>query len=222
MKALLATLGLLLTVLPAQAETVSLKAVRANSFVERSTLQPGIHAILTPESAEAHADFLRRHDGKALRVRIGGEDVDKPAISPPASDGAISITGDLTVADATAMAKAINDGAAIEVSPAPPERISLEAERASATFDSRSGEPVVSIILTEASAKVFAEFTTAHVGRKVAFSIGGNVLATPIIREPILGGSTQISGDMTVQDATALAKQIYDGARIDVEVMPRR
>lgn len=222
MRALLVVVALALSAVSAGAETLSLRVLRAEAFVNRETLYPGVRATLTPESAGAFQSFTRGNLGKKIRVRVGGEAVATPTISQPATDDTLVILGDLTVDDTTQMAKQLNEGGAILVDLAPPEKVSLQAKRAAASLDQATRQPVVTIMLTNASAKAFAEFTTAHVGRQVSITIGGNILATPILREPILNGSTQISGNMTVQDAAALAKQIHDGARIDVEVMPRR
>ena len=94
----------------------------------------------------------------------------------------------------------------------------LEVQKAEAAFDRRTNEPVVTFWMTDASQKVFAEFTAKHVGRPMALIVDGRVITKPIIREPIIGGQGQIAGNFTVEDAKALAERLSSGkARIEIE-----
>ena len=51
-----------------------------------------------------------------------------------------------------------------------------------------------------------------HVGRPFAIVLDDKVISAPVIREPILGGSGQISGSFTVETANQLAIQLRSGA----------
>jgi preprotein translocase subunit SecD len=103
--------------------------------------------------------------------------------------------------------------------PASAQPIRLEVATASAAFDARTSEPVVSFRLTPESTKVFAELTKKNVGRAMAIIADGRVISKPIIREPIVGGSGQLSGNMTAADAKALAERLASGkARLEVEI----
>jgi preprotein translocase subunit SecD len=96
----------------------------------------------------------------------------------------------------------------------------LEVQRATAEFDQRTNEPIIRFTLKEASRKAFADFTTRNVGRKAELRVDGRVLMRPVIREPILGGSGQISGGLTVEDATTIAGRLSSGAaKIEVEAV---
>jgi len=79
-------------------------------------------------------------------------------------------------------------------------------------FDAWTGEPIVTFRFDSAGARIFARFTQAHVGEPFAIVLDGKVLSAPVIREPILGGSGQISGGFTVQEATDLASLLRAGA----------
>ena len=95
----------------------------------------------------------------------------------------------------------------------------LEVAAASLGFDRRTSEPVVTFRMTPASAKLFAELTSKNVGRPMAIIVDGRVILKTVIREPILGGSGQISGNLTPDDAKALAERLASGkARLEVEV----
>ncbi|MDA0305382.1 MAG: protein translocase subunit SecD [Proteobacteria bacterium] len=80
------------------------------------------------------------------------------------------------------------------------------------SFDSRSNEPVVTFRFDSAGAKRFGSATSKNVGRLFAIILDGKVISAPVIREPILGGSGQISGSFTVQTAQDLALLLRAGA----------
>ena len=71
---------------------------------------------------------------------------------------------------------------------------------------------VISFQLTPEGAKVFGELTTKYTGRRMAIVIDEKIRSAPNINEPILGGSAQISGDFTPQEAKDLALIIKEGA----------
>jgi protein-export membrane protein SecD len=76
---------------------------------------------------------------------------------------------------------------------------------ARAAFDARTNEPVINFRFSADGARRFAQVTQENVGRPFAIVFDNEVLSAPIIREPILGGSGQISGGFTVQDAADMA-----------------
>lgn len=80
------------------------------------------------------------------------------------------------------------------------------------TFDQKTSEPAVSFRLTTAGGIKFAEISTANVGRAFAIVLDKDVISYPSIREPITGGSGQISGNFTVQEANDLALLLRAGA----------
>jgi SecD/SecF fusion protein len=79
-------------------------------------------------------------------------------------------------------------------------------------FDGRTGEPVINFRFNQSGARKFGAFTKDHVGQPFAIVLDGKVLSAPVIREPILGGSGQISGDFTVDQTNRLAVQLRSGA----------
>jgi len=79
-------------------------------------------------------------------------------------------------------------------------------------FDSRNGEPVINFRFNQIGARKFANFTKDHVGRPFAIVLDDKVLSAPVIREPILGGSGQISGSFTVEGTNTLAVQLRSGS----------
>ncbi|HEY0329142.1 MAG TPA: protein translocase subunit SecD [Rhodopseudomonas sp.] len=79
-------------------------------------------------------------------------------------------------------------------------------------FDQRSGEPIVSFRFNTSGARKFAQATTDNVGQPFAIVLDNEVISAPVIREPITGGSGQISGSFTVQGANDLAILLRAGA----------
>jgi preprotein translocase subunit SecD len=79
-------------------------------------------------------------------------------------------------------------------------------------FDQRTSEPIVSFRFNSSGARKFAEATQANVGKPFAIVLDNKVISAPVIREPILGGSGQISGTFTVQSANDLAILLRAGA----------
>lgn len=79
-------------------------------------------------------------------------------------------------------------------------------------FDPRTNEPVVSFRFDAVGAKRFGSVTAANVNRPFAIVLDGKVVSAPVIREPILGGTGQISGNFTVQEAQDLALLLRAGA----------
>ena len=78
--------------------------------------------------------------------------------------------------------------------------------------DGTTGEPVVSFRFNSRGSKKFGKTTAANVNRPFAIVLDGEVISDPVIREPILGGSGQISGNFSFQEATELALLLRAGA----------
>ena len=79
-------------------------------------------------------------------------------------------------------------------------------------FDQRTNEPVVTFRFDTAGARRFGRATQQNVGRPFAIVLDNKVISAPVIREPILGGTGQISGNFTVQQANDLAVLLRSGA----------
>lgn len=78
--------------------------------------------------------------------------------------------------------------------------------------DQRTGEPIVSFRFDTRGGKKFADVTARNVGRPFAIVLDGKVISAPVIRQAILGGSGQISGNFSFQSAQDLALLLRAGA----------
>jgi len=83
---------------------------------------------------------------------------------------------------------------------------------AQVSFDQRTNEPVVNFRFNTAGARKFSIVTQQNVGKPFAIVLDDEVISAPVIREPITGGSGQISGSFTVDGANDLAVLLRAGA----------
>ncbi|TBG19336.1 protein translocase subunit SecD [Rhizobium leguminosarum] len=95
------------------------------------------------------------------------------------------------------------------------DRVEISGDRLSdarVSFDPNTREPIVSFRFDSAGATRFAEITRQNVGNPFAIVLDDKVLSAPVIREPITGGSGQISGSFSADSATTLAAMLRAGA----------
>jgi len=78
-------------------------------------------------------------------------------------------------------------------------------------FDSY-GLAEVRLKFTSEGSKTFAEVTEKNVGQRLAIVLDGVVKSAPVIREPILSGEAQISGDFSVDEARLIVSVLNSGA----------
>ncbi len=79
-------------------------------------------------------------------------------------------------------------------------------------IDPQTNENVVNIQFDQQGGQKFAQLSTRNVGKQFAIILDGEVLSTPVFREPILGGAAQISGSFTADSANNLAISLRSGA----------
>lgn len=84
-------------------------------------------------------------------------------------------------------------------------------ERATPSTDSITGEWVLSFQLDPAGAQIFCRLTREHTTERFAILLDNRVLTAPTVNEPICGGSAQISGNFTAQNAQELATLLNAG-----------
>ena len=79
-------------------------------------------------------------------------------------------------------------------------------------LDREINEAVVSFTFDRTGSKKFARATSSNVGKRMAIILDNKIISAPVIREAILGGNGQITGDFTFQSATDLALLLRSGA----------
>ena len=94
-------------------------------------------------------------------------------------------------------------------------RIILSGENlldAQPQMNNQTNETVVSFTLDRVGAKRFGKATSAGIGKRLAIVLDGKIVSAPVIRDAIISGSGQISGNFTFQSATDLALLLRSGA----------
>ncbi len=100
------------------------------------------------------------------------------------------------------------------------EPLVLEIKQAKAISQDRTNEPIVAIVFTETSGRALAAFTTKNVGKAAEFRVDGRPVVKSVIREPILGGTVQISGRFTQEQVQEIVGRLPPGAgKLEVEVV---
>jgi preprotein translocase subunit SecD len=83
---------------------------------------------------------------------------------------------------------------------------------AQAAFSAQQAEWVVNFRFNSIGGRKFALATQENVNRPFAIILDNKVVSAPVIREPILGGSGQISGRFTAESSANLALLLRAGA----------
>lgn len=95
--------------------------------------------------------------------------------------------------------------------------------KADPTFDQQTNQPAVTIQFDTEGGQKFARMTQQNTGKLFAIILDGQVISAPVIKEPIFGGVSQISGSFTTESANQLAIALRSGALpVDLKVVEER
>ena len=84
--------------------------------------------------------------------------------------------------------------------------------RATATFDSSNGQPVVDIVFKDSGKAKFAKLTKENIGKQIAILLDDYPVTMPTVQVEIPDGRAQITGSNSIDEAKALAVQLNAGA----------
>lgn len=92
-----------------------------------------------------------------------------------------------------------------------------ELQEAIVRIDQEQNRPYVGLEFKPSGAKIFEEITGAHIGKRLAIVLDGNVYSAPVIQGRIAGGSAQITlgagnYESTMREARDLALVLRAGA----------
>lgn len=76
----------------------------------------------------------------------------------------------------------------------------------------RNGNPAVSFEFDKIGAEEFANVTSRNVGKRLAIVLDGQVISAPNINTPITGGSGEITGNFSIEEANELSVLLKSGA----------
>ncbi len=74
------------------------------------------------------------------------------------------------------------------------------------------GKYLISFEMNDAEAKVFADYTSKHVGEYLSIVLDNEVIESPVVNSAITEGKGQIQGNFTAETANTLAVQLRYGA----------
>ncbi|TFH82811.1 protein translocase subunit SecDF [Segatella hominis] len=78
-------------------------------------------------------------------------------------------------------------------------------------FEPTTGAPCVSMKMNTEGARKWAQMTKANVGKAIAIVLDGVVYSAPRVNGEIAGGSSQITGNFTIEDTKDLANTLKSG-----------
>ena len=78
-------------------------------------------------------------------------------------------------------------------------------------FEPTTGTPCVSMKMNTEGARKWAQMTKANVGKAIAIVLDGVVYSAPRVNGEIAGGSSQITGNFTIEDTKDLANTLKSG-----------
>ncbi len=79
-------------------------------------------------------------------------------------------------------------------------------------FDQTTGVPYISIQFDDTGAEIFERITGENIGKTIAIFLDGAPISVPVVRDKISGGSAQITGQFTLEEARTLARRLNSGA----------
>jgi hypothetical protein len=105
------------------------------------------------------------------------------------------------------------------VIPCVAEPLLLELANASAGHDQRTGQPVLRIVLTGVSKQAMYYLSVNSIGKKFELRTDGHPILSSFFREPISGGTVQISGaDLTSERINELVQELSKpGIRVEID-----
>lgn len=77
--------------------------------------------------------------------------------------------------------------------------------------DRQGGNPTVSMSMNAEGANVWARLTKDNIGKQIAIVLDGTVYSYPTVNSEISGGSSEISGNFSVEEATDLTNVLKSG-----------
>ena len=186
----------------------------AHSIRQGLDLQGGTHVVLqaedTPE-AQVNDDAMQRVV-KIMEKRVNELGLTEPIIQ---REGERRVIIELPgIKDPDKAIQTIGKTAMLEFKDEEGNTVltGTDLKDAQAATNQQNGQNVVNLEFSDEGAKKFGDLTLKNVGRTIAILLDGEVLTAPNVREPILGGRAEITGQKTLEEAQQLAVLLRSGA----------
>ncbi len=85
-------------------------------------------------------------------------------------------------------------------------------KKASLDFNPTTYEPTVQLQFNDEGAKIFEDLTAKNIEKQIAIYLDGMPISAPTVKDKISGGSAQITGKFTVDEAKQLVERLNAGA----------
>ncbi len=186
----------------------------ANSIRQGLDLQGGTHVVLEAEDtpqAQVNDDAMQRVV-KIMEKRVNELGLTEPIIQ---REGERRIIIELPgIKDPDKAIQTIGKTAMLEFKDEEGNTVltGTDLKDAQAATNPQTNQHVVHLEFSDEGGQKFADLTTKNVGRTIAILLDGEVLTAPNVREPILGGKAEISGQKTLEEAQQLAVLLRSGA----------
>jgi preprotein translocase subunit SecD len=152
-------------------------------------------------------------------ANIGGQTVEKLIVELPGvtdTEKAINIIGKTPVLEFKLMREFATS---TDLSKIPENELFVDTgltgrllAHADLQFSQNTNDPVVSLTFNDEGKKLFAELTKANIGRVLAIFLDGRPLSAPVIRDSIVDGKAQITGQFNPTEAKKLVQDLNYGA----------
>ena len=197
----------------------------ASSIRQGLDLQGGTHVVLEAvdtEQAQVNDDAMNRVVA-IMEKRVNSLGLTEPIIQ---REGERRVIIELPgIKDPDAAIQTIGKTAMLEFRDEEGNTVltGTDLKDAQASTNPQSGQNVVNLEFSDEGAQKFADLTMKNVGRTIAILLDGEVLTAPNVREPILGGRAEITGQKTIEEAQNLAVVLRSGALpVKVEIIETR
>lgn len=94
----------------------------------------------------------------------------------------------------------------------PTDLTGADLKSADVVFDKATGKPSVSLEFTQEGGDKFSKLTGKNIGKPLAILLDNTIVSAPIVQTQITGGSAQITGDFSIDEAKSLSIQLNAGA----------
>lgn len=208
-----ALLKLIVTVVAILAVSAAFIAPLATSIRQGLDLQGGTHVVLEAqdtEQAKVNDDAMNRVV-KIMEKRVNELGLTEPIIQ---REGANRVIVELPgVKDPDKAIAILGKTAMLEFKDEEGNTVLTGTDLKDAKEETlQNNQNVVSLQFSDEGAKKFADLTTQNVGRTISILLDGEVLTAPRVNEPITGGSAQITGSRSLEEAHNLAVLLRSGA----------
>jgi len=186
----------------------------AHSIRQGLDLQGGTHVVLEAEDteiAEVNEDAMQRVVS-IMERRINELGLTEPIIQREGSRRVIiELPG---IKDPDKAIETIGKTAMLEFKDEEGHTLltGTDLKDAQAAMNPDNNQNIVTLEFSDEGKEKFADATLKNVGRTIAILLDGEVLTNPVVREPILGGRAEISGQRDLEEAQRLAVLLRSGA----------